>query len=204
MEKIVGSHLERLPATILYIDDLEKLVEIFQEVSKEVSIILGEYKLKDFSEIATIGEETVHSVHLSCSTPHISLDLDSHEAYVYIGKNDAVSRGILEKLKLFVRERRRKLAPLIHSTWLAGAVLGTSTWFFFGPKTTYNLSLGSALAFLGIVWTLGGLSGAFRQYTIVRLKRRKDEVSFWRRNQDRIIVDALLAAFGFLLGRLWR
>ncbi len=64
MEKIVSGRSEDIPPIKIFIDDLEQIVGIVREVSKDVKIVIDSYKLNDLSEISEIKCDTIKYVHI--------------------------------------------------------------------------------------------------------------------------------------------
>lgn len=213
MEKIIKSRWEDLPPVKLYLDDIEKIVEILREVSTTIKIETDEYSIEDVKELASLDKERVTELNIQSAEPYLNLRIGPQKSWLNIAKDEPSSRGTFEKIKEVLFLRRRKALGFLDKwsitfplTWLLGfatvefmikAIRGGGTLFIIGSIIS-PLILLFYLLLASYFWSHGSF--------IIILRRRSQEQSFIKRNKDRIIVGVLLAlvsgAIGLIIGRL--
>ena len=203
MRKRSKTHSEKVPPVKLYLDDIEKIVEIIAEVSDQVLLITDEYEFVDASDLASLERGSINALEITCSDPYLQFELAPGWIRLYIGSDTPESRGTLEKVKAILLTRRRRLGWLRDQYWLA-------PWFWLAPlalllqgiesRAWLPIVAGIGGTCLFAVWLWWGYRAALYRHTVIVLRRRKEEVSFWKRNSDTIIVGIIMAVVAGLLG----
>ena len=142
----------------------------------------------------------------SISEPHISLALTPAHIFLYIGKDDPVSRGIFEKIKNVLVQRKRPPAWLLNSFLISGLVTGFSPILLFVGFSKSNLLLivlGFLTLLVGALWSWYGFQNQFKRYSIIIPKYRIDSPSFLKRNGDRIVLATISAIIGGVITLLF-
>jgi hypothetical protein len=210
MERVVESYGESYLAVVLYLDDLNEMVEILKEVSKDVNIVMGGYKLNGLPEARQVGREVTFSCELTAHRPFIAVHLAPDDVRLFIEKDDVVSRGAFEKIRAILRGRRAPFAWLSNSHWVAWGLTIPAAGFWWAlfsgleQRNSYSILLG----LIGVVFYFGLVRWGFildrKRHTIIHLRRRVEVPSFWQRNKDKIIVGTSLSLIGLIIGKLWR
>ena len=206
MEQITKSKRTDLKPLVLYFEDIAKICEILSEISSEIEIETEDYKLNNIEEITELSEKIIYSLNISTSNPYVSVDFRPSSASIYISEDNATQRGILDKIKQYLESKQRKLAWLANNSGLAGATLGSSSWFFlFGiPKNDkYLVSYGILVALLGAFWSFYGHRNQFRYFSIIFTNSKNDVSSFFTRKKDDIMVAIISAGIGALITYLF-
>lgn len=205
MKKIKKSYGEGLDPVILYYDDLERIIEIFKEGSKEINISTDEYEFEDITEIQKIDKEKLDSLTIDIQNPYVSLNFKPDSIWLYISEDTSASRGIFEKLKYLLTKRRRILCfpakSYFFSGVLSGGIIGWSFWFLlnaivFEENIVRNVQLGGIILILGIILSYWILYFIPRNYSTIYTKKRNELPSFWARKKD----DIFLVILGSILG----
>jgi len=202
VKRIRQSHGEELKPVALYLDDLERIIEIFKEASDDVRILTSEYELDSIDEFRNLHEETLNYLKISISEPFVSLELKPNGIWLFISEDELISRGVFEKIKQLLHSRRRKLSWLTANPYLAGAAVGSSAFPFFkaiDSQNVYWAVLGCSLLMIGAIWTWWSFAGTLKKYSIVRLRRRAESPSFWKRKKDDIVLVIISAVVGALI-----
>lgn len=187
---------ERIKPVRLFLDDIARLTEIMGEVSADVKIIADEYELKDTEELAKLGMDTVEHLVISAESPTITLEFSPFSAS--LSCSDKVPRRIQINLRSFLQSRRRKLAWLFRNTVPAILAGFTFTLALTGVYRGIRLVIfGSILLFaLSVFWAWWGFRSYFRHYSLIMLKPRADQSSFWLRNRDSLVITAFSTVIG--------
>lgn len=203
------AHSERLTPVVLYLDDLERILEVLKGASEAVEISTLEYELGSLDEITNIQKETLSSLSIAIRNPYLSLEFKPYEISLFISEDTPISRGLFEKIKQLLHNRRRKLSWLITNDWvwvlapyLIALPLG---WFVVQGILSNNMHdvlLGCALAVPGTVLYWWTWQVSSNKYSIIHLRRRTELPSFWKRNKDEILIAAISAIVGSIVGSL--
>ena len=203
MRRRTKSYSENVPPVRVYLDDIEKIAEIIAEVSDEILLRTDEFDFEDASDLACLNRESINALEIRCSDPYLQFEFAPGSTRLYIGSDTPESRGTLEKVKALLLARRRRPGWLREYWWLAA-------WFWLAPLSLLLHGIESSawlLIVAGIgctcllaVWLCWGYREALYRHSVIVLKRRKEEVSFWKRNSDRIIVGIITALVAALLG----
>ena len=82
MEKITNKISEDFPPTTLYLDDLERIVEILAESCKRIEIKTGDYKITDTSELNVLAlkfpEGRFGHIYVQGYEPYVSVELRTY------------------------------------------------------------------------------------------------------------------------------
>jgi len=194
MKKIKRGYIEDFKPVILYLDDLEEIVEILKELPNKVRILADDYELDSLDELQKINRDRLDMLIIKvvgpeASSPYISLNFLPNDILFEVDEDTAAKRGIVEKIKEFLKGRRRKLFWLTGNHLLAGATTGMSIWFFMPGK----ILLGCAVLSLGLIWSWWSFKLRDKKWSVIHLKRRSDSPSFWKRNKDEIAIVVITA-----------
>ena len=128
MEKLIKSFGESQKPVTLYMDDIEKIIEIFEQVSKEVEISTTDYVIHDVNQLSELKQEFLTELDISIIEPHIALHLKPDSTWLYMNKDDLLSRGIFEKIKQILLKNKRPFSWLLQS-FVILAVFFTISFF---------------------------------------------------------------------------
>jgi hypothetical protein len=204
MKKRNQSYSEKLKPVVLYFDDLERIIEILNEISDDVKISTKEYQFENIEEVKKIEGETINSLSFDTHRPGLSLTLEPGGIFLHVFSETPALRGIFEILKQLLHNRRRKFAWLYNdlSMVFGGVLIGGSTWFLFpgiSKKNPYLISAGCACIILGVIYWWWSWQVYFRRYSTIFLKRRAELPSFWKDKRDQIILAIISAVIGSLI-----
>jgi len=207
MEKKIPSRTEKLRPVKLYLDDLEQIVSILKVESNEVKIETDEYKYESLEELVGNRKETIYELKLgsgrSVWSP-VKLSLDKYFVELFISEDEPRLRGLFEKIKeiLVKRERvyRRLVSPIFSLIFSVFSLTIIIVNKFLYPLPLiilpflYFIIIPSAttISLIIVVW----LNMEKGKYSIIVLKHRSDQVSFWKRNKDQV----LLLIIGTVIG----
>jgi len=202
MKKVKYGYIEDFKPVVLYLDDLEKILEILKELSDKIRISTDEYELDSLDELHKIGQETLNTLIIEVggskgSFPDISLNFRPSDISFHVYQDTLPIRGVLEKTKEFLNGRKRKLyflATLFF--WFSFGAIGYSICFLLDGPFTFNRALiGFAIIFLGLICIWWNHQVTNKKWSVIHLKRRVDLPSFWKRNKDRIIIAIITIIF---------
>lgn len=203
MKKIRTHISENLKPVTLYLDDMIKLVEIFQEVSDAIYIEFDNYEIDNINEIVNLNLESTNLLKIRSQNPYISIDFSKNSIYLYAQDDTVIQRGCFEKIKGFLSTKIRKSTYIYHSPILSGSFIGFSlVLLIINIKSEiYNhIALYSIILVMGVLWSFFGVKDKLNNYSIIYTKTRISSPNFFKRNQDSIIVAIIGALVGALIG----
>lgn len=216
MKKIIKSRSESLEPSRLYLEDIEDILESFSKVTDDIIITTTDYELSGIDDFKKINEECLTELKISSSKPYISLDFTKSDTRIYISEDVPESRGIFEEIKEIIQSRRNKSSRIIQSPTLSGAIIGFSFWFILPAvmnmrykgtvledvNDNNGLLLGTGILVLvfGIIHSKWTLDIRIKKHSVIYLRRKSESPSFFRRNQDQIIIATFSAIVGAIIG----
>ena len=214
MEKIFKHHGERLPPVRLYLDDIKKIIGILSEVSENIDLEADEYKYESLTELTTQNLYQINSLTISSSDPYVSLHFAPDSVWLFITKDTAELRGIFEKIKKFLRSKRRKLYFMHKNPFLTSAIIGTFSGLslplfpifirnLITTGATARIILILSLATIWLIFIIIVFSWFFylqyKRYSTIILMPRTEQTNFWQRNSDKLIVGLIVSIFSVLV-----
>ena len=199
MKKIVHSRTEYFKPVVLYLDDLEKIFEIIKEVCKKIIISTSEYEIENLNELKELNKESLNYLKINGQEPWLVLEIDFSNLYLYIHEEDAMSRGIFEKVKQILKDRKRKYSWLSKDNFVGSigtlllGILIFSIYIGIKQKNLFYISIGILSLLLGFIFTRISLNLGYNE---IYLKRRAESKSFWKRKKDEIIIAIISAMIG--------
>lgn len=198
MKRLRKSLVRLLPPVTLFVDDVERIIEIMSKASTDPTFTVktDEYSLEHAKQLENLKGEKVGKLKITLREPWISVEVEDDWVRLYAEEDSPVTRGILSEVKDLLRPRRRMLSIAeTRSTFavfllllLAGSLvseLGKGQWWGYG----------------GYVFAAAGLVVVIRMFTVKSViipARRIERESFWQRNRDQIVVAALTAVLTFV------
>lgn len=202
MQKIVQSLGEHLKPVWLYLDDVEQIVEIFRQVSSDVSISTKEFALSDLKQLTELKKEFITDLHIQIREPYVSLSLESNRIWLYAQKDEAVSRGLFEQVKQVLSKNKRSFDQLLQNSALLGLFMGSSFPLLaigIRESTSWLIFLSVIMIMVSILWGWYGYQDRFKRYSIVIPKYRIETPSFWKRNSDAFLLSIFSAIIGGII-----
>jgi hypothetical protein len=187
-----------LPRNRMYIEDIERIVEILKSDGCEVEIKTTEWKLADAKELASLDPTPLRELDITGRNPESRMwfyvTFYTSYASVRADTGDARTLGLGTQIKAVVDARAR--VPVAATTaWVAIGVwaVGTVTATVLPvPLTVKWIALGALVT--GALTAVLATYFAFRNYSIIVPRRRADAPTFWQRNWEKIATHAVTAA----------
>ena len=199
MEKLKKSIYKRLPITEIYLDDVDDIFEVIQRhTEREVLIETEDYKLKTTEELRHLGVEKLNNLEIKSIDPYIRVKLEPASAYIYSGRDDTLSRGILDELGLILSRGAKNLQTILVQPyilalyWLIALLCG---WWLGSKSSTARIFGFAGVFLLGVLYAIWG-SRREQAHSVVILKKRQESSGFLKRNKDQL----LIALFGAIIG----
>ena len=206
MKKLLKSHSERLDPVKLYLDDIERILDIIRETCPETTMETDEYAVGEVAQLESLGRDSINTLDIECSRPYITLQFRPYVTSLYIGQDTAEARGVFEKVKTVLVANRRRPQWLISNLWFATWLGVPSLLLFFAALERRSVAAGAA-AILGFVLAGAGTWWAYElaihRHSVVVLRRRSQGASFWKRNRDRIITGIILSVIDLAAGSMF-
>lgn len=204
----VPEHLgEHLPPVHLYADDLQEIVDIFNEVSGEVTLSTTNFEVDAVESLQQVGPQ-LHRLQVRLKEPFVSASLDGNNVWLYAAEDDAVSRGLFEKVKSLLLMRRRKLAGLLAKPSVSGSVVGSmvSVGLILLAAGVARQQLSVMIAAVLCLSVAGGGMKLAAHYltkaNLVTTSARAKSPPFFKRNRDQLVLGVSVAIVGAVVGAL--
>ena len=213
MKKIKKPITKELPLFKLYLDDLESIYDILKQNAKDIVIRVDtgseEYQSEDIKQLKELETKRIHDLSIECRDPYIRIGFYPSFAEINFGEDSTYNRGILSEIEDIISKRKVSLGRFLASNWtagLSGALIGIS---IFGipiilrkEQEMSYVWLCLALLLIGILLAISSYRFALKSHSTIVLIERKEEISFWRRNKDQIVVAIIAAIIGSLITAL--
>jgi hypothetical protein len=203
MKKVVDSLGERLPPVKLYLDDIHNFFQILSEVSTDVKIETQGYEFKSVSDLKELDKDSIHAFKIYSSDPYISLDISSGSTiWLFTDKDLPAQRGVFEKMKKELIEKKRYSIPIIIYLILFTLIFNIA--LFFVPYIEIPLKYFPLIILFtfGISFFIGYIAYRILQSkkSIIFLDKKIDSPNFWNRNKDQLIVAVASSVVGAIIG----
>lgn len=76
MRKLTTHRVEFLKPVVLYLDDLEQIIEILHQVSDSVDLSTKDLALDNLKQLKELKLESLNELHISIDEPYLSLNLE--------------------------------------------------------------------------------------------------------------------------------
>jgi hypothetical protein len=199
MKQLRKFHTEKLPPTILYLDDIERIYNILTRYATEVSIKTKDYALDSPKHLPELKQEYINELRFYANEPFIQLSLLRDGAEMVVYDDDPHAMAAVSDIRRIINSRIR----LIGNIWLRVALLLTlpvvfSSWIITNLQYIgiYELlQLGLFIIAMVIVAHIYG-----SRFSTILLSYKIDSPSWWKRNQDNLIVGIILVIVGIVIG----
>lgn len=193
-----------LPAAVVYLDDIEHLVELFREVCEHVEIESDEYKFGGLEDLKIMKSSSLRSITLRSTNPWITVEIGPEKIHVYAGDSTPALRGLVACVSDHFKGRasfiQRGFLNYLLSSILVVTLIPSALHHGKQPDPSWLILAGLGLvAILGLGWIWWSISGIGRRH-VVRLESRAHATSFLVRKKDDLLLALVSGAIGALLG----
>ncbi|MGA2504299.1 MAG: hypothetical protein ABSG01_09440 [Anaerolineales bacterium] len=202
MEKLLKDVSASFEPSVLYLDDIEHIIEIFKEASDKVNISTADYAIEDLNQLSKLKYESLNELNISIDNPHLSLHLKPDYLMLFTSKNDLLSIGLFEKIKAFLLKKRRPFIWLINNFVLWSIFSFIGLYSFTGSLQNHywiGATLSSILIIILGFWIWYYFRVQFKIHSVIILKNRIQAPSFWKRNSDKIWLIIMSALAGGII-----
>lgn len=175
MLKLKKGRSERLPPLILYIDDIDRIYHLFEEVNPEIRISTADYAFDNLEELKASGIEKTNYLSMHTTDPSISLKLEPYSSTLQCDDSVAIQRATIDKIRHILFRRKRYLTRILRSGVLAGIVIGFSSWYLIPGIPGHDVRkilLGGITLVLGLVWAWWAIEKSHMVYPTIYLSPR--------------------------------
>ena len=202
MEKRAKELSQSLPPVKLFLDDIEKIVEIAGELSKKIELSTDEYSFEHVSELSQLQQEELTSLSIRIYLFDLSIYFTPSYVDLRVQGKTATHTGVFSELKTFIFSRRRKFLTIYKNVliWILyfiglGIVIVAPTLHIRGLLLIGAYATGIIIVAFNILY----FYILHPRYSIIILKKRIEQPSFLKRNKDKIILSLFSAVIGALI-----
>jgi hypothetical protein len=105
MKKLPKQIYASLPSVSLYLKDIEILEEIFKSNCKFYTIVTEEYEFESLEQLKQLEKLDFEEIRFKSQEPQVSLKISSLSTSSFISEDNAISVGILTKIKEILEAR---------------------------------------------------------------------------------------------------
>lgn len=214
MIKEPGALMERFSRLRLHRDDIEAVVQAIDDAwgdGKAIVSVLdeprGEYMtLEKLDELKGLPPQ-LHALRIRADGDTAGLDIYiGGDAWVSISKDDQQARGLFHRVVELLARREvtsdirgasAVVVLLMSGAAVAGLIQGAVTAAKGGTLLTWPAVAGAL--FGTALWAVASLMTR-RRRSEIRTAYKRDSPGFWERNRDDILVNAISASVGVVLG----
>ena len=204
MKKIKSiSKGRHFPSITIYKDDLQKILEILNEVCERVKISDEEYEYESLEELEHTKGLKPKQISITGISPYVSLDLKQNSIWLYRSDSDQKSVYIYKQIEEILLSKKNLISTLFNKS---GGIISCVILFilFFMPVATLKdwfPNLLSRLSLLIIVILIPIISILARNgnFSLITLRKSHEEKNFFYRNKDDIAKIVIGAVVGSIL-----
>lgn len=199
---------KRFPPVKLYLDAIEKLVEVFELNNILYTIDVNEeYKYEKLSDLKEDEKYTkIKSFRIQSIRPYVSVYFKKNGAHLYTELDDIESTGLFNKLNDIIAKRQKRPSFLysLYTIWAINILyvaVSLLNFYSTGSKTERIIL---HFLFLVIFATLVGyiFYQRMKRFSTIYLFKKESQPSFFTRNKDQIVLVLVGAVVGALLTAL--
>ncbi len=194
--------------TKFFLEDVEQIYSIIDEVTESVSVENDDYEFNNLQELLDIKSLSLTNLKLvgyKNYLPQIFFFVNPGSIYIRINKDETSLLGTIEKIKEIIGARKRHLIPsqtFLRSFALLPLILAISglviKLLIRNQDGVFYTLLGISL-FLNVpYWFLNNLPK-----NQIILSYSKNLPSFWKRNSDTIIVAVITSILSLTIGYIF-
>lgn len=206
MEKIINSKsLQILPVKI-YLDDLEKVINILNEdESKEIEIRTKEYKLTLDELKNKYLNESLNYLEIHRSNPYLTVEFNygfsNNGVRIYSNDNSSSSIGIIEKIKNIIKPKRKFFNLLLGKYNINLSVLYVIFWIISGIFFKELITKDNYIISFLLYFTLSAmLMIPFFNKNSIILNYKRNRLNFFIRKKDDLFLIIISTIIGYLIG----
>ncbi len=113
MDETESFSSKNFPPAELYVEDLEEFFKLFQTTSNDIELEVGDVRLDDPADFATLAQHfgygRLGSVKIKAKNIWFGIELNSTGARAYISSPTPLTLGVIEKIRLIMKRRRRSI-----------------------------------------------------------------------------------------------
>jgi hypothetical protein len=198
MQQVPKSDLFRYPKIKLYKDDVQNIIELFNsQYGSTLRIQINGYLIDNFDEISKIKENTTNKFKISSITEGVSLELTRKYAYLYLSNSNEINQlGLKSKIDDILNKRKR-IFNFLDSIWfyaLFSLVIGILIGII------WNTLLTIMLFTLELIYLVVFISPtSFISHSLIILDKNSQDLSFWRRNYEKIMIGIIIAVLSGII-----
>lgn len=194
MEKIPHSYSEKLKPVVLYLDDIQIIVDVFKEASENIEIVSSNYKFNDVDELKELKREYINELTIHVNSPHISFDIRNSDGMLYSSSGGVTERGVIQTIKTYIKLSNKHFS-FFYSLIYPLIIFYTGVILFIIYDTGYYFNISIILMVLGSILYLTNYYNNFYRKSYVYLCDRIDKPNFFKRKKDEVILASLSALF---------
>jgi hypothetical protein len=175
MLKLKKGTSERLPPLILYLEDIDRIYHLFEEVNPDIKISTADYAFDNLQEMKESGIEKTNYFSMHTTEPGISLKLEPYSSTLQCD-DDVASKATIERIRFILLRRKRYLTRFLKSGVLAGIVIGFSSWYLLPGLANRDISkiaIGLITLIVGLLWSWWAIVKSHMVYPTIYLTARK-------------------------------
>lgn len=178
----------------LYLDEVEAIFEALSQAGGSLKVRVDRFEFDSPAELEKHSQKIVNQLYVRSDDPFIQVDFDPYGASVYSSDDDALSRGIVDRVREIVVPNQRRLA------WLSlyGVVPQLFGWASVtggAVAAAKSVWWGLALAVIAAVaagsWWIAAYRSDTKRHSVIHLIHRAAAPSFLQRNRDQLVVLAI-------------
>ena len=167
---------ERLPPLILYLEDIDRIYHLFEEISPDIRISTADYAFDNLQELKDFGIEKTNYLSMHTTEPSISLKLEPYSSTLQCDDGTAVQKATIERIRYILLRRKRYLTRFLKSGVLAGIVIGLSAWYLipgFAGHDFGKIAIGFTTLLVGLIWSWWAIVKSHMVYPTIYLTPKK-------------------------------
>jgi|SRR6185312_2670389 len=110
MKKINQSISKKYPPVKLFLEDLEGIVELFEQHQIKYSLATEKYSYDNLKELIE-NEKKIKSLEIKSTNPYVTIQLATYETSLYCSSDDLLSMGLFHGIDKILKRKIRIIYP---------------------------------------------------------------------------------------------
>lgn len=196
------------PPVKLYLEDIINLIDIFDINFDNVNVELGDYELSNKEDLLKVNKDTQYkNLRISGRKTgcYVYLELNEVNAEVSTSSDDVFAMGIFSKLNKYIEDNNKRFNVVSFNEKLVNIlnILTVIAFMALLLKTNdiaLSISIGVLLMILVNLFTWNIHSYAIKNYSLLSLYNRVEDIGFFKRNKDQLIIAIFASLIGAITG----
>jgi hypothetical protein len=199
MEKVIKPIRKKYLPVKIYIDDIEKIVSIFDSNNISYTLETDQFKFKSLSNLVeSLNQKEIPKLQIQTDKPSITIDFNKMWASMDTYSNDTLTTGLFHNIDDVLKKTIRffGFSYNFYFFWMINILFGV---YSLNQESNSFTDLFDIPFVLLLIYTAKMLYIRMIKYSSIQLVRKEDKANFFIRKKDDLILGIIMAIIGAAL-----